>query len=368
MNHNLEIQKILLKTDTLSSTEDKIASLRQAITIADANSDTDWGYELRDMIIRHEASLLNRKESFPAFAWMLDAYDNNPELFDEKEILHHYTWMASIAYCNAGISKKQIGDILEDYRNRLGKAGFGNRSYYELKTDWELFLGNGTEAYKNLLLRNKEAIDIFSSENGTVTEICVRMLRGEFDKGIELANQLEVNGYLNSYSLLSMYNQLIYYLNNARDKRAKIYFDRAENLLPAIEKKPYLLFEISLMMYYMSHNEQSKAWDYFEKYAHWEIDANDYSSFDFSLAVLPLLQGGGKRKMKINRKLPYHREDDTYNIKELHDYYFEKTSRLAKLFDERDENNYFSEQIKRHLQQKNRIWTTICKYKKYFFR
>ncbi len=351
MNYNLEIQKILLRVDKLPSAEDKINELSQAINIADANNDIDWGYDLRDMLIRWEGLLINRSKSFPAFTWMLNAHDNNPSMFDETEILHNYMWMGSIAFCNASVSAKQIEYIKDDFRRRLIKAGFGIRAYYEMILDWCLFTGDVEKARETISLRNKEPKDSFISDNDLLTDICVELLGGNLDKGISMTTEY-VTKYGEEHSnTFGAYNQLIYYLNKARDPRAKIYFDKSDAIFSEKEKHPYLIFELTLMMYHMSRNEKDKAWDYFEKYAVWEVDANDYSSFDFSLAVLPLLREKGIKKLILSPKLSYYNPENVYEIENLFDYYYDKACKLAVQFDQRNGNSYFSDQVKWHLEE-----------------
>lgn len=349
MNYNLEIQKILLHIERLANPEDKISEIKRAITIADANNDIDWGYDLRSVLIHTEGLLINRDESFPAFTWILNTADAHPGLFDEQEILAEYLWMASIAFCNASISKEQIGFITDDFRRRLNIAGLSDRPYYELMIDWYLFIGDADKARENLILRDKEPFDEMVSENGQMTAICVELLNGNLEKGIAMSNEFATANQHNPSNIFSIYNQLIYYLNNARDKRAAGFFDKVYELFSEKEKYPYLLFDLTLMMYYMSWNEKEKAWACFENYAGWEVGANDYSSFDFSLAVLPLLKDGGKRKLHLSQHLPYYNPDNMYDCKDLYNYYYTKAMDLGKKFDIRDGNSYFSDQIKRHL-------------------
>lgn len=350
MNYNFEIQKILLTVDKLSNVEDKIRELKQAVNIADVNNDVEWGYDLRNLIIRNEGMLIGRKESFPAFAWILNASDNNPDLFDENEILLDYTWMASIAFCDSSVSKQQIDYILNDYKNRLQKTGFSNRTYYELLVDWYLFVGDGANARNSAELRDKEPLDELFHGTESMTDICVELLNGNLDKGISMSQDYVSRNTGNKNNIFNVYNQLIYYLNKARDKRTSIFFEKSDAIFSELEKSPYLLFELCLMMYYMSRYEQEKAWLYFEQYAEWEIAANDYSSFDFSLSILPLFKKEEIRELKFSPKIPFFRQDNKYNTRELYNYYYNKANDLAQKFDCRNENNYFSDQIKWHLE------------------
>jgi len=350
MNYNFEIQKILLQINNITKVEDRINQLKQAVNIADANNDIDWGYDLRDMIIREECLLINRRESFPAFTWMLNVHDDNPDMFNEADILNHYMWMGSIAFCNAFISYEQLEYIKDDFRRRLIKAGFGLRAYYEILLDWCLFIGDEAKAKEIIPLRDNEPSDFLASDNDELTDVCVELLSGNIDKGIGMTQVYITKHSENQSQIFSAYNQLVYYLNKARDSRTKLYFEKADAIFTEKEKYPYLIFELTLMMYYMSRNEKEKAWDYFEKYSVWEVDANDYSSFDFSLSVLPLLKEKGEKKLNLSPKLPYYKVDNVYKVEYLFDYYYQKALDFALQFDKRNRNSYFSDQIKWHLE------------------
>lgn len=349
MNYNLNIQKILLNVDKQENPEDKISLLKQAVNIADVHNDIDWGIDLRNMIIRYEGLLSRKVESFSAFAWILDTFDANPDLMDDRDILYDYIWMASVSLFNPDISFEQINNIIEDYRRRLRKAGYSDRSYQEMMIDWSLFIGDACMARKYQELRNEEPIDEMSPSSEELTDMCIELLRGNLDKGIAMSNKFISENKSNESLTLSAYGQLIYYLNKARDERAKIYFDKALEVFSSTKKYPYMLFELVLIMYYASRYDKQTAWHLFEEYAVWETDTNDYLKFDFSLAVLPLLKGEGERHMKLSPKLPYYNENDTYNLSELYDYYYATATKLARLFDKRNENNYFQDQIKWHL-------------------
>jgi len=350
MNYNFEIQKILLSIEKLSNAEDKISLLKQAVNIADSNNDIDWGFDLRNLIIRNEGLLIKRDESFPAFTWILNSHDKNSGVFEDEDVLYNYMWMISIVFCNASVNKIQIDNIMSDYKDRLGKGGYSLRTYYELLIDWYLFVGESNKAQEHIKLRDKTPIDNLSSEAEVLTDACVALLDGNLDKGIALSQEYINRDPENQNNIFNTYNQLIYYLNKARDKRAKSYFNKSEAIFSKLPKSSYLLFEVSLMMYYMSRNEQEKAWIYFESYAEWEIGANDYSSFDFSLAVLPLFCNDEVKILNMNIKLPYYKEDNIYKTSDLHNYYYNKAVTLAHKFDLRNGNSYFTDQIQWHLQ------------------
>lgn len=349
MNHNLEIQKILLKIQNLKNAEDQIILLKQAISLADANNDEDWGFDLRMDLIRTEQFTAHSEESFPAFAWILNTYDNTPDLYSEEDILQEYKWLAAVSYNNLRINRKQIEDIFEDFKSRCLKGGFSLREYYNIITNYSLFMGDKIAARKHLNLRDKEASDTLSSwSNDMITTIYVEMFESDFDKAIVHINDFVNNQSSHKMNSIPVYSGLIYYLGGKmNDKRVTKYFNEADDEFSKLSVLPFQLYEVTLMMYYMSKKNKTRAWAYFEKYVNLELDAEPAVRFDFAASVLHLLKIENENRIldMISNRQPYYREDNTYHLKDLYNYYLDMATNLAKRFDERNGNAHFMEQL-----------------------
>jgi len=348
MNYNLEIQKILLKVDDLSNPDDKINLLKQAINIADANNDIDWGFDLRLDLISKEIDTSHCTDSFPAFAWLLNTYDSNPDLFEEDDFLWEYKWMASAARRNAGISRQQVEEIMDDLRIRMERNGFSDRAYFNIKYYWHLFIGETEEARKYLKLRDEAVHDRMSHciacELDSRVEI--DLIDGNFDKAIALAHDLITKKLTCGRLPFATFCNLAIYLDEGGDPRASDYFEKAEEELAEINNDTSFLSNVSQLIHYLAKNDREKAWKYFEKYSSWEVGAEDAISFDFSLAALSILKDGdGTRELNIGSDLPYYKNDRMYDIKSLFDYYHTKAIDLADHFDSRHGNNHFRQQV-----------------------
>ncbi len=354
MNYNLEIQKILLETDNVKDADDRIMLLKQAINIADANNDMDWGFDLRMDLIRNEQFTSHSRESFPAFAWILNAYDSDPELYSEEEILNEYKWMAAVSYNNLYIPKIQVEAILEDFRKRSIDCGMSSREYYNIMSNWSLFLGNKENARKYIDLRDIEPQDNMTSlSNDLISTIYVEMFEGNFDKAIAHIQEFTAQRSVHKMNPIPVYSGLIYYFGGKmNDPRAAEYFAEADKEFTELENFPFQLYEVTLMMYYMSKHEKEKAWVYFGKYVKWETNAEDAIRFDFAASTLALFKGGGTRIIEgISSNQPYYREDNTYNLDDLYNHYYQIASHFAQEFDKRNGSAHFSEQLDEVLQQ-----------------
>jgi hypothetical protein len=348
MNHNLEIQKLLLKVESSKHPEDKLNLMKQAIQIADANNDLDWGFDLRIDLIAYEKDTSHCVESFPAFAWLLNTYDSNPDMFNEDDFLWEYKWMAGSARRNADISRDQVEAIMSDLKERMKRNGYSDRAYYSIMIYWLLFLGEIEEAEKYLKLRDETPRDRMSHcpacELDTTVEF--ELIKGNFDQAIVEAHDLITKKLTCHVMPLVTFCNLTYYLAKANDPRADEYFIKAEEeVLGVQENDTSLISSISDLIYYLTKNNKEKAWEYFQKYADWEVGAEDSVSFDFSVNVLPLLKEGGQKQLNLSTKLPYYREDNTYNIEELFTYYYNKAKGLAERFDKRNGTNRFMQDL-----------------------
>lgn len=350
MNYNLEIQKILLKVEQKDNPDDRIVLLKQAIQLADANNDLDWGFDLRKNLIYVEEFTSHCTESFPAFTWLLSAVDSNPDLFEEVDVLRDYRWLATQSFRALNISREQVESILSDYQVRLQRNGYSNRIFYDTMVGWSLFLGEKEEARRYLDLRDNEPSDSVASNTELMGTMCVELFEGDFDKGILTANKFLDQRSVHQINPMPTYSLLVSYLAKANDPRAKDYFQKAEEEYAKVEHKySSQLYEIMLNLFYLSKNDKEKAWDYFEKYSEWEIEADDAMKFDFGLSLLPLFMGEGIRTLHLNPRHPLYKENNVYDITEMYQYYHKQVNGLADAFDTRNGNRHFHEQIEEYL-------------------
>lgn len=351
MNYNLEIQKILLESGKHDNPEDRIIMFKQAIKLADAHNDIDWGFDLRMDLVRTEQYTNHSRESFPVFAWILDAYDNDPDVFPIKDILSEYKWLAAVCFNNLRLSLEQIENILDDFRRRLHENGYGDREYYNIKMNQSLFKGEKDLARQYLELRDKSPIDEMTSEcNDLVGTIYVEMFEGDFASAI-----LHIQEYKSKYdrNLIPVYSGLIYYLGGKDyDPRVEKYFEEVDEEFSRLTKYPFQLYEMSLIMYYMAKYRKDRAWEYFDQFVNWEIDAEESIQFDFALSILPLLKDGGTKELDtISSRQPYYRTDGTYNLHDLYLYYRTMAENLALRFDERNRSTHYTELLQEELSQ-----------------
>ncbi|WP_430614095.1 hypothetical protein [Flavobacterium sp. JP2137] len=350
MNHNLQIQKILLKVADLPHFDDKIRVLKEAIQIADMHNDIEWGFDLRLDLIRQERNTSKCQESFPAFAWLLHARDSDPDLFEESDFLWEYKWMVASACRNTAISKEQILQISDDLRLRLERNGYTARAYHNVMTSWYLHLGDYAQTRESIALADAEMVDDMANCPACEldTKVELELLEGNMDHAIATAYDL-IHHKLSCYSMpFQTFCCLCYYLVRAGDERASLYFDMAmEEYDKSDAYDTSVFFAMTILMYYMHHTQQEESWAYFEKISEWEIDSEDVHRYNFAIHMLPMLKEGGKKTLNISPKMAYYEPDGIYDLAALRVHYYQQAADLADRFDTRNGNTHFTDQFKR---------------------
>ena len=196
MDYNLEIQKLLVKKESLKQADDRVKVLKEAINLADTHNDLEWGYDLRLDIMDEEYYTARFEERFAAFAWLLEACDQHPDLFDEYDLLWRYRWMLHAARMNANISVEQILNINNDFKTRLQRKGYGLRAFYNDEFR-RFYVQNSMDEAKDFLdLREKEKVNDMVCKACELTDSIDYYLRtNDIDKALAIYNDLMSKKY-----------------------------------------------------------------------------------------------------------------------------------------------------------------------------
>ncbi|MCO6564818.1 MAG: hypothetical protein J6581_05180 [Apibacter sp.] len=348
MNYNLELQKINLKLNSFVNPDDRIPVLKQGILLSDANNDIEWGFDFRLELIGEEARSSRCIESFPAFTWILDIHDKNPTLFDEKEFLWEYKWMANASYRNSNINIDQIEKIFEDLKIRMTRNSYSLRGYYSIMIEWYMFIGKIEEMDHYIELRDKEARDDMSHCQACEldTKVEAELIKGNIDKAIENAKDLFAKKFSCAHMPFATFCTFAYYLNKLRDSRSADFYNKAMDELKNVDKSDSsIISTISLLINYLINNDKEKAFSLYEKYSPWELNAEDYFQFIFAKNVLNLFNAETTRSLKISVDHPLYSNLGEYNLKDLYNHYYTHAFHLAKKFDNRNKTLWFTNSL-----------------------
>lgn len=346
MSYTLQIQKLLLKIELASHNKDRIQLQKQAISIADSNGDLEWGFELREDLLYFEKGTSQSRESFPAFAWMLNAVENNPDLLDIDALLQKYRWMVLASYKKSDLSLEQIESISSDYKRRMQERGHGLYSYYNILCQLHILFTDTEKAKEYQSLRENEQPDniSFCKACEINTDVELNLLSSDFDKAISLSEEVISGRSSCYYEPLSILSKLCYYLAINKDNKAENYYEKSIEAYSEIkEYESRLLPDLCRLIFYSSQYDTKQAWIFFEKASEWEIDADDYPSFYFAVNVLPLLKKKQIVQLNLNSNLPFWNTENSYNTETLYQHYLKRAENLASIFDSRNKTNYCSQ-------------------------
>jgi hypothetical protein len=349
MLHNLQIQKILVNVDTIKSPYERVKLIKEAINIADIHNDIERGLDLRKQIIEEERNTSSCIESLPAFTWILEIYDQHPEICNESDFMLEYKWMIQAARHNADVSLQQFESILEDYKMRLQRNDFSLHSYYSAKVHMAFQRNKLDEAEKYLELRKAEKRDSISFCVACEIHDLVEydLLSGNVTDAVILAMDIFSGKEYCKYIPF----QTVCIALNILDKHgfdSSIYqlFRIAESTLGKMEETDMSnIGYIGKLIYFLTGRDKNKAWELFEKYLSWSINCEDYYNYMFSSGALSLFKGSGTRRLNVNSEIAWYNASGVYELPTLYDYYKNQAVTLATKFDARNGCTNFRDEL-----------------------
>lgn len=357
MRYTLDIQRLVARAESKGvSVKEKCNLYRQAISIADENEDTDWGYDLR-LEYLHWLSYSSSNEAMVLnFSWILNAYEENPDSYDESDFLWMYKWILSEMYSNPDVSLEQLNRILEDFKARMQRNGYSLRTYYDRLYDENMQMNRYETAYEYLQLRNAESRDDMSNCEACEldNELDYYFAVNRFDEAYRRANPLlEKQLSCRCVPTRTFAAMAVEALQAGKPDVAADMFARAEEGMLELQEDESMLCSVGTMTNYLFRTGSERAWEYMEKYLPWSLEADAYRSYIYSKK----LAGGLKRvdpeqnvELRLPLDFPLYRADNRYLAGELADYFLEKARSLATRFDVRNGNTAFTENVEKEWQ------------------
>ncbi len=355
MKYTLEIQKILFQVDDNKSLspKDKIRLLKQAINLADDNDDIEWAYDIRLQLIRECYFVTSATDLIREFTWVLNAYENHPDWFDENDFLWQYKWVLGEMYNNPQVSMEQINSIMDDFKTRLERNGYGLRPYYDRLFDETLILGKFEKAKEYLDLRNEAPDDAMGSCQACTldNELDYYLLTGDFEEAYNRAQPLLNKQISCTHVPARTFCALTYHA----DRKGKA--ELAAELFERTEEEMSKLFDINdenlvvpsgmLISYLFGVNEE-KAWYYFEKTLSWYLESDDYSRYEYAAYLVEGLKKQQEHTtivLNLSSEFELYNNGHLYKKSELKKYFLNTAQLLAKTFDKRNNSYAFQKRI-----------------------
>ncbi|WP_426790192.1 hypothetical protein [Sphingobacterium sp. WOUb80] len=349
--YTLKIQKLRNQVARVDNTLEKVNLLTQAIRIADENQDIEWGYDLRLDLISEEIDLAFSTESLPAFAWILQAYDENPELFNEEDFLWQYKWMMSELYDNPAVSREQIQAALRDFEQRLIRNGYGKRAIYNEELSDALAqkdLAAIEQALKNVnALQRDDMSDCEACEMDA--EVAAILLKQGYAPAVEKALPLIEGQFTCAHVPLRTAVNLAYEGYKHGDvEQANSMAELAEKEVFKKEKDSAILISVIKLATYFSYTDLGKAKEWIERFLPWADGPENRSMFQLACYICEAMKNFAPHEsfvLELGNQHNLFQGKNSYTASELAVHYGKLADQLADRFDLRNGNSNFRKQV-----------------------
>lgn len=349
--YTLKIQKLRNQIQRIDNTVEKVNLLSQAIRLADENDDIEWGYELRLELINEEIDLAFSKESLPAFAWILQAHDEHPDLFNEEDFLWQYKWMMAELYDNPDVSREQIEAALADFESRLIRNGYGKRAIHNEELSDALVQKDLVAIAQALndvnTLQRDDMCDCEACEMDA--EVSVHLLTKGYGEAFEKALPLLEGQFSCAHVPLRTAVNLAYEGLKAGDmEKAQKMATQAEQEIYKKEKDSSIMLSAIKLATYFSFTDLTKSKEWIERYLPWADGPENRSMFQLAIYMQEAMRQFD-RDEAFNLQL-----SDTHNLfagkyeysaSEIAQHYHNLANQLAQRFDQRNGNHNFQNQL-----------------------
>jgi len=350
--YTLKIQKILNQVERLRIPEEKVKLLAQAVVLADEHNDLEWAYDLRLHLIDIERDVAFPTESIPAYAWILQAYDENPTLFNESDFMWQYKWMLSDLYENPEVSREQLEATLEDFKMRLDRNGYGLRAYYNELLDDTL---NQKDLEKlPAALARVHSVQRDDMADCEACEMDNEVTATMYLEGVEQAHKkalplLEKQFTCNHVPVRTVINLTYWAFKSGDIEKGKSLLPIAESELQNFTYDSSILLSVAKFIVSIAHVDPIKAKEYLERYIPLSHGPDNRYSMLFSYYMteaLYILSPSLTLQLNLDAEHGlYKNGQDVYSSAELISYYKEIVARIAEKFDRRNGNSNITNSV-----------------------
>ena len=350
MNQNRErAQELIKESFRLEDGDEQITVCENAVREADLSGDLETQYRAREQFVRASVFGGETDRALVAFAWLLAQFDQNPGRFDEWSILWKYKWIVGLMCEFPQISRATIFEMLDDLAARSQKAGYGLRAVYTHRYRIEKFWDNRPAAVENFRIMLELPIDDLANCPACELDehVSFAIYCGKNEQAAALAAPLLDGAEKCRTVPHRTYANLLIPLIKLGRQREALNYHRAGYRL--ISKNKDNLDKLSDHLLFLALTENfERATRLFEKHYQWtEQNRNLADRFRFFRAAWLFFDLLTDRKtesitLRLPKTFPGHSPNESYEAKELADWYKQQAEVLAQRFDERNETDFFS--------------------------
>ena len=336
---------------TIPNTEEREKVILKIIKRAQKNKDEDLEFEARLTYIDSLGYSEKPEKVLANFPWLLTTVDNNPGKYDVFQLLWYYKWVAIRIAKFPSISKKRILDIMEDMKRRYIAEGYSTKTILYFMRDIYQDFGEPELAKQ----KHQEWIDFEENDrqmgdcdacvlHNWVTYSCwIENYKEAIKKAKPLIKEKETCADVP----LRTYGRAIYCHTqlDELEEAAKIYnisITKMNHKMPMLEDYGYIVIFLSLTGNYV------RAKNIIAKQLPYALTFDcEYHIQEFYIAVLFFLKiAEEENRKKINLpktiQLPVENKEGAYLVKNLIPFFEKEIERIAKLFNARNRNDFYS--------------------------
>lgn len=190
-----DIARLMQEAEPLGNGSAKIALLDEAARIADLLQDEDAGFQVRRQLVTAANFGGQPDLMLVAFVWCLARMDANPEGFGGKgardTLLWQFKWVVSTLAAHHTVPKSQALDTLADMRRRFEAQGYSLHRIFDTERRVRIAFGDKAGAAESFdtMLRTKP--DGMSECETCVKELMVSYFRyaERFEEAVKIAEE-----------------------------------------------------------------------------------------------------------------------------------------------------------------------------------
>ena len=328
--------------------------LRQVIRHADLIGDRQYQFRFRAAFVESAFYSGNADEMLVALSWCLACYDESPEDFGSPEVAVQLMSYALGYITNfPTVSRNKINGLLDDFEKRCLQASIGLRRMYLHRTRIAFWTGEIESAKKYF------ASFLNTSRRGGWSEDYERVFRVDYYAHVgddamacqEAESVVAQTGraegpqfWVCAFVIASLVRQ-----NRLDD--AKRSFERGYEASRSNPK--YLGLVSKHMNYLLSVGELQRAFELFQRHAVWADESsvldNRFRFCAVGWRLFQLFSENGTKTLKVQlpKRLTPRVEVSEFEPTELAAWFESETIRIAKLFNQRNGNDWYTKSTDR---------------------
>ena len=338
---------------------EKVELLEQAILLADEEHQLDHGYYLRQRYIYLANSFGYDMRMLVAFLWCLEKYDQQPDRFDEHEMLWQFKWIMTDLAGFPQLNREKIEQMAKDMRERYERSGWALGPVWNALSSVHFYLGewDKSRACKEEVLRSE--VDAMSDCPACRQQMRVRFFHEaeDYERAIEEA-KIIFKSSMRCRTVPERTHQVLMstYLKLDQYNESKEHLNRLEQTTVFDLEHYWVWLDIVGVNSYIDLSRAVQLYlKYFNMIAQQELV---YARLQGYLTGAELFQRWlverpeeTKAMLGFPSKFEFVSADGDYEVAKLQRWFEEKTFEIAHQFDRRNGNAFFTDRVQRRMKK-----------------